>query len=429
MNWRQWGLWTLRPRVLAGVLLVELGTVGWVVCAALTGPLPTAEDWARLGALAAAALAHVQLSRRAEERRRSDGTKLHIDVLSIWTFPAALLLPIPLVAVLIGLTRWQRHRIARKPTFKAVLTGCSITLAACSAHSLTQAAGALERGGLVEGVVVLAAAAVFCVQQLLLIGVVILLEADQRPPLSQVFGTPRQWREMYLAISLGMAVALAHSHPVLVVVMVGVGTAINRLAGARAQAEQAVRLAQKAAWTDPLTQVLNKAGWEHKALDGLRQAALSGRPRAVVLVDLDHFKKVNDTLGHLCGDEVLQQAAQAIADRVRGGDQVARFGGEEFVVALPDADVDEARQVAERLLQGIRDVRVLATRLRGGDPVIVGGADWPCTASIGVAVTASDTDPAVLLKQADEAMYEAKHTGRNKVVVAGEPRRTRAGIA
>lgn len=422
MSVRAWSLWTLRPRVLAGVLVVELGAVAWVAHAALAGPPPSAPQWGRLGVLAAAALAHVQLSRRAEERRRTDGTRLHIDVLSIWTFPAALLLPLPLVAVLIAATRWQRHRIARKPLYKATLTAASIMLAACSAHTLTAAAYSLApaRHVLVQGVVVLLAAAVFCVQQILLIGVVILLEADQRPPWNRVFGTPAQWREMYLAISLGIAVALAQAHPVLVVVMTGVATALNRLVGARASAE-------RAALTDGLTKVHNKAGWQSAGLELLHRAAAAGRAHAVVVLDLDHFKRVNDDAGHLIGDRVLEEVAKVLLGQVRAGDLVARIGGEEFVIALPDADVDEARRVASRLLEGIRGLRIPATYLRGGDPVIIGGPGWPCTASIGVAVGASLCELDALLGRADEAMYQAKHGGRDQVVIAGDSQREYAG--
>ena len=423
MKLRGWDLWALRPRVVVYVLLVELGTASWLIHAAITGTAPTSQDWGRLGLFAVGALTHVQLSRRVEERRRSDGSKRHIDVLSIWTFPASLILPIPLVAALITLTRVQRHRIARKPPHKALLSAASIMLAAFVAHAIAAAGPDLWPGSRWdEGVVVLLAAAVFCTQQVLVVGAAILLEADQRPPLTAVFGGAQQWREMYLAISLGISVALASAHPVLVVLMVGVGVGLNRLVGARADAEhqageahRALQLEHHAAITDALTGVLNKPGWEDAATRCLHQTQAQGRSYAVALVDLDFFKRVNDTYGHLAGNELLQAVAKVLDAGVRDGDQVGRFGGEELVIALPDADTTEAQRIAERLLASIRTIQIPTARLRGGEPVVI-----TCTASIGVAVSAVVTQLDVLVGLADQAMYQAKDGGRDQAVIVGD---------
>lgn len=422
MRWRRWELWSLRPRVVVYVLLIEGVTAAMLIRAVTDGPVPQHRDWMRLGVLAGAALAHVHWSRRAEERRRSDGTRRHVDVMSIWTFPAAVALPIPLVAVLIALVRVQRHRIARKPSHKAILSAASITLAAVSAHSIATAGLDLwPHQRLDDAVLVVLAAAVFCGQQVVLVGAAIILEADQRPPFTAVFGGAQQWREVYLAISLGIAVALAGTHPVLVVLMVGVGLALNRLIAAQADAEhkareadRAVTHARRAARIDALTNVLNKQGWRDEATERLHAMLAGARGFAVVVVDLDWFKRVNDTFGHLAGDELLQAVAQVLTDGVRDGDLVGRFGGEELLVALPDADTAEAHRIAERLLTGIRAIRIPTTRLRGGAPAII-----TCTASIGVAASTSITDLDMLLALADQAMYEAKNSGRDRVVIAG----------
>jgi diguanylate cyclase (GGDEF)-like protein len=427
---RGWDLWALRRRVVVYVLLVELATAWWLVYATTTGTPPTSQDWGRLGMLAAGALAHVQLSRRVEERRRSDGSKRHIDVLSIWTFPAALILPIPLVAALIALTRIQRHRIARKPPHKALLSAASIMLAGFVAHAIaTTGPDPWPGSRWDEGVVVLLAAAVFCTQQVVVVGAAILLEADQRPPLTAVFGGAQQWREMYLAISLGIAVALASAHPVLVGLMVGVGVGLNRLVGARADAEnqarearRAVQLAHHAAITDSLTGVLNKSGWEDAATRCLHRTRAEGRSYAVALVDLDYFKRVNDTYGHLAGNELLQAVAKVLDAGVRDGDLVGRFGGEELLIALPDADATEAERIAERLLAGIRTIQIPTTRLRGGEPVVI-----TCTASIGIAVSTVVTHLDVLVGRADQAMYQAKDSGRDQAVIVGDTHATNVG--
>jgi diguanylate cyclase (GGDEF)-like protein len=427
VNLRGWDLWALRPRVIGYVIVVELLAVSWLVYATLTGPVPSSRDWSRLGMLAAGALTHVHLSRRVEERRRSDGSKRHIDVSSIWSFPAALILPIPLVAALIAATRVQRHQIARKPPHKALLSASSMMLAGFVAHAIAGAGVDLWPGPQWdEGLVILLAAGTYCLQQVLVVGAAILLEADRRPPLTAVFGGAQQWREMYLAISLGIAVALSAAHPILIVLMVGVGVGLNRLVGSQADAEhearearRAVKLAQDDARTDKLTGLWNKAGWDRAAARRLRDARDHGRSYAVALVDLDRFKRVNDTLGHLVGNEVLQAVAHVLAQNVRDGDVVGRFGGEELVIALPDADADEARQVAERLLTGIRAIRIPTTRMFGGEPVIVGGPQWPCTASIGVVVSTSVVELDALLDRADQAMYRAKNSGRDQVVITG----------
>ncbi|MEU7480509.1 diguanylate cyclase [Lentzea sp. NPDC042327] len=416
MNLWGWDLWTWRPRVIAWVIVVELVTVSWLVHATVTGGQPSSQDWIHLGTIAAGALAHVHLSRRAEERRRTDGSRRHIDVSSMWSFPAALILPIPLVAVLIAATRVQRHRIARKPPAKALLSACSMMLAAFVSHAIAGAGIGLRPGPRwSDGLVILLAAGIYCVQQVLVVGAAILLEADQRPPLTAVLGSAQQWRVTYLAISLGIALALTSAHPVLVALMVGVGVAINRLIAGRADAEHQARDARNAAATDPLTGVLNKTGWRDAAEASLHSTLQRSGSYAVVLVDLDWFKSVNDTFGHLAGDELLQAVARVLTSGVREGDDVGRFGGEELVLALPDADAAVAQQIAERLLDGIRAIRIPTTRLRGGDPEIV-----TTTASIGVAVSTSISDLTVLLDRADRAMYQAKRGGRDQVVIDGD---------
>lgn len=185
-------------------------------------------------------------------------------------------------------------------------------------------------------------------------------------------------------------------------------------------AEQSVR--------DPLTDVYNRR-FADEELDRLvSRAARSGRPLSVAMVDLDHFKAVNDTLGHAAGDVVLRRVADAIVDETRRGDTVVRWGGEEFALLMPDTDLAAAVDVAER-------VRVRIER-RGVDLRTEDGADRGgtvrVTVSAGVAVwpdpgapperspdgSADPIDPADLVADADRRMYEAKRSGRNRVVPA-----------
>jgi len=162
--------------------------------------------------------------------------------------------------------------------------------------------------------------------------------------------------------------------------------------------------ARRAASTDGLTGVANRRSFDRE-IDRLARARREQDvPYALVLVDVDHFKSVNDTLGHQAGDEVLQVVAQVLASAVRPGDVPARYGGEEFALLLPGATSVEACQVAERARVALHDVR---------EPIKV-------SASFGVAWAPEDGDtPARIIEAADNALIHAKRTGRDRVVVAG----------
>jgi diguanylate cyclase (GGDEF)-like protein/PAS domain S-box-containing protein len=165
----------------------------------------------------------------------------------------------------------------------------------------------------------------------------------------------------------------------------------------RKGAEQ--RLARLAHY-DPLTELPNRKLFS----DRLGQALAGGSgPLAVLFLDLDRFKQVNDTLGHDLGDLLLQAVARRLAARVRDGGTVARFGGDEFTVLLPGTDADGAAAVAERLLLGL------------AQPCTVAGTDLHVSASIGIAVWPQDgVDQCTLLRHADTAMYRAKAAGQNR---------------
>jgi diguanylate cyclase (GGDEF)-like protein len=158
--------------------------------------------------------------------------------------------------------------------------------------------------------------------------------------------------------------------------------------------------------TDPLTGVRNRRALYDSAAHEIARAGRSGEPVTLLMVDVDHFKKVNDQHGHLVGDQVLREVAGAIVAAARGADVVARFGGEEFAVLL--IQTAEAEAAAERLRVAIGALEVRAP----GGPVRV-------TASIGVAAaTGEGLDFEALIRRADDALYKAKQAGRDRVVVA-----------
>lgn len=174
--------------------------------------------------------------------------------------------------------------------------------------------------------------------------------------------------------------------------------------------ERVARQMKELASTDRLTgcsnQVTTHALLEHALERGRRE----GQPVSFAMLDLDHFKRVNDRHGHAVGDEVLRAFAACVRERLRGSDAFGRLGGEEFGLVLPATDERGARAVAEQLRQA-----VAALDLRGD-----GGQVFHVTVSIGVAVALPDQgySPDQLIQLADKALYRAKSRGRNQVVVA-----------
>ncbi|MBI1199160.1 MAG: PleD family two-component system response regulator [Phenylobacterium sp.] len=160
--------------------------------------------------------------------------------------------------------------------------------------------------------------------------------------------------------------------------------------------------------TDQLTGLHNRR-YMVGQLDALmRRAAQGGDPVAVLVIDIDHFKKVNDSFGHDVGDEVLREFAVRLASNVRAVDLPVRHGGEEFVVVMPDTDLEDARRIAERIRLHVAGAPF---RVMDGKELLT------VTISVGVASSAGvDDSSQALVKRADEAVYEAKSRGRNRVI-------------
>ncbi|MFT3927606.1 MAG: diguanylate cyclase [Myxococcales bacterium] len=173
---------------------------------------------------------------------------------------------------------------------------------------------------------------------------------------------------------------------------------------------------EQLASTDPLTGLANQRALRER-LSLLVAEGARGRRFAVVMADIDHFKRINDNLGHLCGDEVIRRVAQALRGRIRTTDLVARYGGEEFCILLTDVDPEAAPHVADELRKVVASVDL---------PV-------PVTASFGVcAYSVRHASVDALLDAADQALYRAKREGRNRVEVGGsanEPTNVAGDIA
>ena len=163
---------------------------------------------------------------------------------------------------------------------------------------------------------------------------------------------------------------------------------------------------------DPLTGLYNRRYAEPHLLRIAQRAKETGRPFAVMVLDLDRFKNINDTYGHSAGDVVLKEIANRIKDNLRGVDMVARIGGEEFLVAMPDTQLDQARHAAERLCRIVDETPV---QTDSGNTVI------PVSMSIGVAMGGLHDDARSiehLVELADRALYAAKSDGRNQVTIS-----------
>lgn len=157
--------------------------------------------------------------------------------------------------------------------------------------------------------------------------------------------------------------------------------------------------------TDGLTQVANHRAFQERLREEFRRAQRYDDPMALILMDIDHFKAVNDTHGHLVGDEVLKAVAKALKGAVRETDFIARYGGEEFAVVLPKTHLAGALTVAERMSQSLKSTRT------GVDGAIRVTGSFGVSGFPGRGVTTAEQ----LLKTADDALYRSKREGRNKI--------------
>lgn len=164
--------------------------------------------------------------------------------------------------------------------------------------------------------------------------------------------------------------------------------------------------AERLATVDELTEVENRRGMERHLRTVAQEMTRTGVPYSVMVVDLDHFKRVNDTYGHNVGDDVLRELGRLLRESVRGRDRVGRWGGEEFAIVCPAASTDAAVDLAERLRNTISGM------------AFPGGVEL--TASFGVAEARSGESIEAVVGRADAALYEAKRAGRNRVRVDGE---------
>jgi diguanylate cyclase (GGDEF)-like protein len=395
--------------LVSGITLLSLVTV---LLAAASTPL-RAGDLGLLLVLLGAAAASVEAARRVPEPVGNAN-----DMMAAWCVPVAVLLPpvysLLTAAVLMALTQW---RVSRIEVYKRVYSAAAIGLGHAAASTMFHALpgqwrdwGQLADPGRLT-VAVLAAAVLAKVVNAVLIGTAV-KSADLEATWRGVFVVDDGRLEgtevcagVLVAVSVGLSpvLALVALPPVLLLQR---GLLYGQL--------------HAAARTDLKTGLLNATTWEREAAASLSSARRAGHAVSVLLVDIDHFKRVNDTHGHLVGDDVLRSVAGVLRNQLRDEqDLLCRFGGEEFAVLLPGLDSTEASKAADRLRRAVAD-RVTPA----------GASLVQVTVSVGVAVAHPLSQPATdvqeLLARADLGLYRAKDEGRNQVRLTTRPDRRAA---
>jgi len=183
---------------------------------------------------------------------------------------------------------------------------------------------------------------------------------------------------------------------------------VTEFASSKRALERANEQLAKLSMTDRLTGLLNRGTWENLVDAEYERFRRYGQATSLVMFDIDHFKPVNDTYGHLAGDEVIRHTADVTRNNIRQSDSAGRYGGEEFGIILPETDAESARVICERIREAIENSTVSTT-----------AGDIRYTVSMGIAqLTETPENYMQWMQKADEALYKAKESGRNKVVVS-----------
>jgi diguanylate cyclase (GGDEF)-like protein len=383
--------------IVVGLLTTRVTASGVTSCAVLLG----------------CALVSIEGSLRLVWRGPKAGRSTN-DLLAVWTIPVVLLLP-PLYGalVVVPIFAFLQLRVGKRPLIRLVLSVSAAGLANFVAASLHRAfVGDPARWDLhsLVGTPGALAAIVVCVgvRHLINMGLVAEVMAltsanSSMARMRDHLVDPDAWVGIAAESCTGVLVAVAcAAYPYAVLFALAPVLVLQRT----------LLLAEfrDAARTDPKTGLANSSYWRDVAEREIKRARGGGEPLAVLLVDIDNFKLVNDKYGHLTGDDVLRAVANGLTDGLRPRDFVGRFGGEEFVILLAGSDLDQARQTAERVRAQVAEVSVPDAGHRERVSV---------TVSVGVAAF-RDSGHSVheLLDAADTALYAAKHAGRNCVRVA-----------
>jgi diguanylate cyclase (GGDEF)-like protein len=364
-------------------------------------------DLGRAGLIAALAMGFEDLAIRTARLRTRLSTYSYVDMNSVWTFAGAVVLPAgllgPLCLVVIGNT-WLRHgRSGGYRIYRQFIAGV-VALASCYAAHLVLLVEPDRFAPLstdVAGVLMLCLALiVYNATNAGLLHTAIYL-AVRPTVLRSLFGSWADISLEFATLCLGGMTGLALlREPLLAILVIPPMFVLQR--------SVLTKQLEIAATTDAKTGLLNAATWHHVASVELARAARESYGAALLIIDMDNFKLINDTHGHLTGDDVLKAVANCLAEEMRGYDSIGRFGGEEFVAVLSEVDEVSALMISERIRLRIHNLQVSS---RADGSTLTG-----LSCSVGLACYPTNgTDTETLLHAADAALYAAKRAGRNRV--------------
>jgi diguanylate cyclase (GGDEF)-like protein len=399
------GLWSL-PRWLTVYVLTVVAVDAAAIGLAASFTTFTRANLALFGLLLGCTAISVELTRKAGEQ----GGMIK-DVQGVWQLPAAILLP-PFYALIVPVVRIAlvQWRIRRAPVYRRVFTGAAIGLsygaASVTFHSLyglipQDSGGMLSRGT----VWTLLVAVSVLVKETVNKTVVMTAVKGADPATSirtEVFSREPLYNDA-AEICTGVLVAYGVAgNPLLALAALPVVTLLQR-------SLRHVQLVTDSR-ADSKTGLLNAATWEREATAEVGRAVRTGTSLAVAILDIDRFKVINDTYGHLVGDQVLKEIARSLDSLLRDYDRAGRFGGEEFSLLLPQTRAVDAFRIAERVRANIAGLSIIVPGATGGERVHV-------TVSIGVAAldSGSKREYSELMAAADAALYRAKSGGRDQV--------------
>ena len=403
---RSWPLWSLQPRWLVAFVLAVIAADLAAIGVAVSSTAVTGSNLALFGLLVGCTAAAVELTRKSGEQ----GGMIK-DVAGVWELPAAILLP-PLYALIVPIIRIAllQLRTRRAPVYRRVFSGAMLSLsygaASVTFHGLSglipqEAGGTLSRGTVWTLVVVVSVLMKEIVNKTVLMTVVKATDpgATYR---TEVFSRERLYNDG-AEICTGVLVTYGVAgNPWLALAALPVVTLLQR-------SLRHVQLLNDSR-ADSKTGLLNAATWEREATVEVTRAVRTRTPLAIAVLDIDRFKVINDTYGHLVGDQVLKELARSLDSVLRDYDRAGRFGGEEFSLLLPQTRAVDAFRIAERVRASIADLSIIVPGATGGERAHV-------TVSIGVAAldSGSKREYSELMAAADAALYRAKSDGRDQV--------------
>jgi len=399
---RRWALWTIPGSARLFMLLCEVAAAAITITVLLVQPVSPA-DLFRVAVLGGLAVGYAEITARIERLKRYlCAGKAFSNQVSVWICAGVLTLPAgwaaALGAVIYAHLLVQRCRDKANLPYRVVFTAATEMLAALAAAAVLSAAGGGDvlRGGLLAPTAVVVALLVYTMTNcaLVLIGMWLTL----RPPSVRAI-LPETEAIGYQLATLGLGIVAAEFvlHTLaLTPVVIGLAILLQRSA--------LVTGLHRSSSTDTKTGLLNHTAWTEHATGVLSRARREHQPVTVLFCDLDDFKTINDTHGHLVGDQVLIAVADCLRRELRGHDGIGRYGGEEFVVILDQLQLREAQFVADRLRTAISSLSPDNAR--------------HITVSIGLAHAPPhhpQPDLQQLLTRADTALYQAKSSGRDRV--------------